>query len=160
MFGIDDAIKEGLELVNKFVPDGNARAEASEKLTQSMTSAFAAGQAAQAATNLAEASNPHVFVAGWRPFIGWICGVILFMWYVPYAIVTMTLWGYASVKMCSVVTDMHVLGSCLAPRPEIGIGDVIALVGSMLGIGTMRTVEKIKGVETTGVVGKVMGLFK
>lgn len=148
-FGLDDLLAEGLKLVNKFVPDGNARAEAAEKMTQSITDAYNAGLAANAETNRVEAAHPSVFVAGWRPAIGWTCAIVMFTWYVPMALISMGLWIYA------VVQAGH-----LVDRPDIGMAEIVGLVLSMLGIGTLRTVEKVKGVETSGVLGKITGLFR
>jgi len=149
-FGIDDIIGQGLALINKFIPDANARAEATEKMTQSITDAYNAGLAAQGETNKVEAAHPSIFVAGWRPAIGWTCAIVLFCWYVPMALVSIGLWIYAVIQS----------GGVIPPRPDIGVAEVLGLVMSMLGIGTLRTVEKIKGVETTGTIGKIVGLFR
>jgi hypothetical protein len=72
--------------------------------------------AAQSATNTAEAANNNVFVSGWRPACGWICVMGL---------------GYATI---------------VAPVLRLPTGDVntlIMVLTGMLGLGTMRTVEKI-----------------
>lgn len=149
-FGIDDAIAEGLKIVNKFIPDGDARAEASEKLTQTITDAYGAGLRTNAETNKVEAAHPSIFVAGWRPAIGWTCAIVLFTWYVPMALVSIGLWIYAVIQA----------GGVIPPRPDIGMAEVMGLVMSMLGIGGLRTVEKIKGVDSRGVLRTVLGALK
>ena len=68
-FGIDDAISAGLQIVNKFIPDPNQRAEAEASLRESLQQ----WDQQQSETNTAEAQNPNLFVSGWRPAIGWIC---------------------------------------------------------------------------------------
>ena len=77
-FGIDDAIAAGLQVLNKFVPDPEARAKAEADLRNSLQ----AWDKAQTDVNAIEAANANVFVSGWRPFIGWTCGIALAYQYV------------------------------------------------------------------------------
>ena len=65
-FGIDDAIAAGLKVLNKFVPDPEAREKAEVELRNSLQ----AWDKGQTDVNAVEAANPSVFVSGWRPFIG------------------------------------------------------------------------------------------
>lgn len=81
---------------------------------------------AQTAVNKQEAASGSVFVAGWRPFVGWVCGAGL----VAQVILFPFLNGVAGID---IQFDTELL---------------LATLGGMLGIGTMRTVEKIKGVST------------
>lgn len=82
-------------------------------------------------TNKAEASNPNWFVAGWRPYLGWILGTGFGIVYVvgPMAEWIATLAGHP-VKF-----------------PQLDMGTLMTLLGGMLGLGGLRTTEKIKGVE-------------
>jgi hypothetical protein len=80
--------------------------------------------------NKAEASNPSVFVAGWRPFIGWVCGAALVY---QYLIRPLASWGCAAA------------GHPVPVMP--GLDDNLwQLLLGMLGLGGLRTAEKIKGV--------------
>lgn len=88
--------------------------------------ALAAGQTE---INKVEAASPSVFVAGWRPAIGWIGGFGLAYQFVLRPLLT---WAGA------------ILG-WPAP-PELDMGDLITIVGGMLGLGSLRTIEKINGV--------------
>jgi hypothetical protein len=90
---------------------------------------------AQTAINAEEAKSSNLFVSGWRPFIGWVCGVCIALYYIPMFIIGMTLWVWASVK-----------AGVIVPRPELGIMDILGLAGSMLGLSLIRMTEKIKGV--------------
>lgn len=152
-FGIDDIIGQGLAIVNKFIPDTNARAEAAEAITQAATAAYNAGLSANAEANVKQAEHPSLFVAGARPFIMWTCGIVIFSYYVPMALVSMGIWIYACI-----------LAGGLVAKPDIGMAEIMGLILPMLGIGTMRTAEKIAGVETRGVngtlAGAVSGWFK
>lgn len=80
--------------------------------------------------NKIEASSPELFVAGWRPYIGWVCGAGLSWEYVLQPIAT---WGLA-------------VSGNTTPLPDVHAADLIPLLFVLLGVGTWRTVEKIKGV--------------
>jgi len=86
---------------------------------------------AQAAVNAAEAAASSMFVAGWRPAIGWVCAVSLALYYPLRVIIGMSMW-----------TRLAWGVEVLPPMPEMGIGDVIGLVMSMLGMSGLRTIEK------------------
>lgn len=85
----------------------------------------------QLEVNKAEAGSNSMFVAGWRPFIGWICGSALAYTYLLYPLL---IWGTA-VWFPTVVPP--VLGND---------GMLYELLFGMLGMGALRTFEKIKGV--------------
>jgi hypothetical protein len=92
---------------------------------------------AQTAINEKEAMNPSVFVSGWRPAVGWVCVSGLFYTFLAKPILPWVCalwaasWGYESI---------------VTPLPSIPISDLIMLLGGMLGLGTLRTAEKLKGV--------------
>lgn len=88
--------------------------------------ALAAGQTE---INKVEAASPSVFVAGWRPAIGWIGGFGLAYQFVLRPLLT---WAGA------------ILGWPVPP--ELDMGDLITIIGGMLGLGSLRTIEKINGV--------------
>lgn len=74
----------------------------------------------QSAINTAEASNPNWFVSGWRPACGWICVVAL---------------AYSSFI------------SPILHTPPGNTEALITLLFGMLGLGSMRTFEKVKGIK-------------
>ncbi len=80
----------------------------------------------------AEAASPKMFVAGWRPFIGWICGSGLGIQFIVNPIVT---WIAALAK--------HPV-----QFPSLDLGTLMTLLFGMLGLGAMRTYEKINGQDT------------
>ena len=125
-FGIDDAIGAGLQIINKFVPDPDQRAKAESALRDSLQ----AWDKAQTDVNAVEAANANVFVSGWRPFIGWTCGLALAYQYVlaPIVMWLALTWG------------IH-----LATPPKLD-ETLWQLVFAMLGLGGLRTFEKVKGV--------------
>lgn len=85
---------------------------------------------AQAAINQEEAKSPSVFVSGWRPFIGWVGGLGLFYVFLGYPLAS---WWVA----------MHPTG--IVP-PVLASDNLLELVFSMLGLGGLRTYEKLKGI--------------
>jgi len=80
--------------------------------------------------NRAEAANPSVFVSGWRPFIGWVCGAAC-------------AWNWIGLPVAVFVAAY--LGKTLNMRPA-DISEMMPILLGMLGLGGLRTVEKINNV--------------
>ena len=93
----------------------------------------------QQETNTAEAKHQSIFVAGWRPFIGWVGGIALAFHFLLYPILS---WSILILRSKGLVD--------LDPNnlPKIDAGPLFALVTSMLGIGGMRSFEKFKKVDS------------
>lgn len=91
-----------------------------------------ASQQAQALINQEEAKHPSVFVAGWRPFIGWVCGFSLAYYYVVRDLAT---WILSILKITT------------SPLPTLQTGELMTLLFGLLGLGGLRTFEKIKDVQ-------------
>jgi Holin of 3TMs, for gene-transfer release len=102
----------------------------------------------QQAVNMEEAKNPHLFVAGWRPFIGWLCGITIGIMFIPKCLVITSFWSY---KVYLSLSGHAANLPDLPPFPDMGSGEIMGLVSAMLGLGGLRTWEKVKGVESTGV---------
>ena len=105
---------------------------------------------AQIEVNKAEATNPNLFVSGWRPSIGWVGSMALALAFIPKSIVLTIMWTY----QCWLAFHGQALDVILPPFPDLGIGDVIALLGSMLGVAGLRTYEKKMGVDTKTIGSK------
>ena len=90
-----------------------------------------AAQKAQSDINLAEAQNPNLFVSGWRPAVGWVC-VFALSWY--YILAPFSSWLLSIFSVKSTI-------------PAFETGELIALLMSILGVGGMRTYEKVQGVS-------------
>jgi hypothetical protein len=84
----------------------------------------------QIAINKEEAKNPSLFVSGWRPFIGWVCGFALLYHYILDRLIE---WGVA-------------LSDSTVTAPTFDLGDLILILGGLLGLGGLRTFERYKGV--------------
>ena len=121
-------------LVNQFVdriPNGNERARAKEQLEQGLVDAANEVMLAQTRINEAEASHKSVFVAGWRPFIGWVCGAGI-------------CWSMVVSPIFQWAINMFGDGSEL---PTVDTSYLMELVTAMLGMSGLRTFEKMKGVS-------------
>ena len=82
----------------------------------------------QIVINTEESKSPSLFVSGWRPAIGWICGMALF-----YNYIFMPLFTYVAVW----------IGNAPA-MPALESGELMTLLFGMLGLGGLRTYEKTK----------------
>lgn len=80
--------------------------------------------------NVAEAASPSLFVAGWRPFIGWVCGAAC-------------AWNWIGLAVAKFVMAAFDHPVTLAPAD---LAEMWPLLMGMLGLGAFRTVEKIRGV--------------
>jgi hypothetical protein len=83
----------------------------------------------QADVNKVEAASTDRFVAGWRPFIGWVCGSAL-------------AWHYIGRPLAG---WLLLIAGQPANIPAVELGDLIIILLGMLGLGGLRTTEKLKG---------------
>lgn len=121
------------------IPDANARAAAKEAYIKEMMELAAAANTGQLQINLEEAKSSSLFVAGWRPAVGWVCGFAL-----AYQFVLQPLIAYG-ISIYSTYSHNPV-----PPLPTLDTGSLITVLMAMLGLGGMRTFEKINGVSRDG----------
>jgi hypothetical protein len=93
---------------------------------------------AQIDVNKTEAAHANLFVAGWRPFIGWTGGFALAYSFIAGPLITQ-LFGLE--------------------MPNLDVGELFTLVAGLLGLGAMRSFEKSRGVATS-VGGQVLAPVK
>jgi hypothetical protein len=136
---ISAALDLGGKLIDRLIPDPAAKLAATQKLLEMQQTGELAQLAAdtdlakgQMAVDQAEATNPNLFVSGWRPFVGWVCGSGLAYQFVFSPLLT---WGAA------------LIGHPVA-TPTLDLGTLLTLLLGMLGLGGMRTFEKVNGVST------------
>lgn len=97
---------------------------------------------AQMAVNQEESKHASLFVAGWRPFIGWVGGVSLAYQFILYPLL---LWAGSWLQAQQLVP------AGMAPPPVLEADVLWVLISGMLGIAGMRTFDKWKGVSTVQV---------
>ena len=119
-------------IINKLFPDPAQAAQAQLALIKLQQDGDLAAIVGQMDINKIEAGSSSVFVAGWRPFAGWTCGVGLAYVSIiePIARLLATLIGYTG--------EFPAIDTTLTMQVLLG----------MLGMGGLRTLDKIKGVAT------------
>lgn len=91
------------------------------------------GELAQIAVNAQEAKHDSIFVAGWRPFIGWVCGLAF-------------TWAFLLYPMLSFFVVAFGLPVDFTLVPELDLAAMMPVLMGMLGLGAMRSWEKREGV--------------
>lgn len=127
---LGSVLEVGKTLIDRFFPDPQKKAEAEMELVKLAADGELKQVIAQLEINAREAMHPSVWVAGWRPFFGWAGGAGF-----VYAVILQPLiaWG-ASIK------------GWPAP-PSLNLDLLWVVVTGMLGIGGLRSIEKVKGVS-------------
>ncbi len=122
----------GSKVIDKLWPDPNQAAEAKFQLFKMQQSGELAQITAQLEVNKTEAQHHSVFVAGWRPSIGWVCSFALAYQYLFRPIIS---------------SLFIIIGHPLPEMPALD-ANLWELVFGMLGLGTLRTFEKMKGIAS------------
>ena len=120
----------GNTIITRLFPDPAQAAQAQLALLKMQQDGELAAISGQMEINKVEAGSSSVFVAGWRPFAGWVCGLGLAYVSIlePILRLTATLVGYTG--------EFPVIDTTLTMQVLLG----------MLGMGGLRTLDKIKGV--------------
>ena len=118
-------------LLDKFIEDKDQKAKLAHELSTMAEKHAQELAKGQLEINKAEAGHKSIFVAGWRPFIGWTCGVAL-AWHFVIAPFIMFFSAYFGL-------DMPAL-------PDFDMGSLLTVLMGVLGLGGLRTFEKYKGI--------------
>lgn len=92
--------------------------------------------------NMTEARHGSLFVAGWRPFIGWVGGFALVYQFILYPL-GMWSWAIAQAK--------GFIPADIPPPPVLDSSVLFSLITGMLGVGVMRSYDKAKNIDTKGI---------
>lgn len=133
-----DGIAQAAEgIIGMFKLDPTKKAEMLQQLQLAnvdLEKATLAGQVAELQGQLdvdkAEAEQKSTFIAGWRPFVGWVCGCA-FAW--------------AFVVQPFAVFIAHACGK-LIQLPALDLSSMMPVLLGMLGLGGLRTFEKVQNV--------------
>ena len=127
---LDNLIQPVSKILDKAIPDQDLKRKLSHEIA-TMSEKHAQELAlAQVKVNAAEAASGSLFKGGWRPFIGWICGIAF---------------GYHFVLQPVIIFVVALIGIEIPELPEFDMGTLLTVLGGMLGIGGLRTYEKQKG---------------
>jgi hypothetical protein len=120
----------GGKVIDRVWPDPEKAAAAKLELFKMQQSGELAAIAGQMEINKVEAANPSVFVSGWRPAIGWVCGA---GFAIQFVVGPLAEWGSAF------------YGTPIK-FPTMDTGTMMPLLFGMLGLSGLRTAEKIQQV--------------
>ena len=121
----------GKGIIDRLFPDPAKKAQAELELLKMAQDGDLKTILAQLEINAREAQHPSIFVAGWRPFIGWVCGAAI---------------AYRTVVYDWLLWVQLTFFPQAAPLPKPEIDEVMwELVFGLLGIAGLRSIEKVKG---------------
>lgn len=118
--------------INKIWPDKTEQQKAEAAMLMAKLQGALEVQKAQLQVNAVEAANKSQFVSGWRPFIGWVCGAAF-------------AWCYILQPGLSWI--MAYLGHPVV-TPDVDLSAMYPVLLGMLGLGGLRSFERVKGVST------------
>jgi len=122
--GITAALPIIGKVLDRVIPDKNARAAAQEALDAAQQSGELQVLLGQLEINKVEAAHKSLFVAGWRPFVGWVCGI-----------------GLAYNVLVNPIASVWV------EMPPVDPALLYPVLMGMLGMGGLRSFEKMRGVS-------------
>ena len=123
---IDKLIKPVSQILDKLVADKDLKLKLQHELSQELHKA----NLAQIEVNKTEAQHRSVFVAGWRPFTGWVCASALAYHFIVEPVIIFVL-SFFEIQLI---------------LPTFDMGSLLTVLMGMLGLGGLRTFEKSKGI--------------
>ena len=115
-------------LLDKFIEDKDQKARLAHDIATMAEKHAHEAAMAQTDINKTEAQHRSIFVAGWRPFIGWSCGLSLTYHFIIEPIIQYIL----------------IVNGIQFDTPEFDFSQLSTIVMAMLGMSTLRTYEKTK----------------
>lgn len=126
-----DIIAIGGKLLDKIIPDKDARDKAQAILVQSAQDQDFQLSLGQIEVNKLEAQSDNIFKSGWRPFVGWTCASAFALHFVLFPIIDKVIVSQGG-QAVAIPFEMDAL---------------MTVLFGLLGLGGFRTFEKIKGVK-------------
>lgn len=118
-------------LLDKFIEDKDQKNKLAHEIATMAERQMHEANMGQIEINKAEAQHRSIFVAGWRPFLGWGLAFAM-IWHFVLAPVTMFICSYAGVE--------------IPELPTFDMDSLLTVLMGMLGLGGLRTFEKVKKV--------------
>ena len=118
-------------LLDKFIEDKDQKAKLAHDLVTMADKHAQQIALAQIEVNKAEAASGSLFKGGWRPAVGWVCAIAF---------------AYHFIVKDLIIFGASFAGVELPELPEFDMGTLLTVLGGMLGIGSLRTYEKQKGI--------------
>ena len=130
--GITSILPNILAIIDKSLPDKAAAALAKQRVEFELLSAVNDMNKSQAETNKVEAAHRSLWVAGWRPAIGWVAALGVS-------------WAFVGQPICQWLATVY--GINPESFPQFPMDQIMELVLAMLGLSGLRTFEKLKGLS-------------
>jgi len=129
-----------IDKILSFIPNPEEKAKAQREMQAALLDAAIKAESEQRDINKVEAASPSMFVAGWRPAVGWLCVVTLF-------------YQWVAVPILKWLFDLAALhyGMAVPELPRLDSQDTQTLLYALLGIGGLRTIDKMTGAGTRSV---------
>ena len=118
------------DLLDKFIEDKDQKAKLAHDLATMADKHAQEISLAQISVNKEEAASGSLFKGGWRPFVGWVCGVAF---------------CYHFILQPLVIFIVAIAGVDIPDLPNFQMNTLLTVLGGLLGIGGLRTYEKQKG---------------
>jgi len=120
------------DVIGRFLPeDKEKRAAAEREIEKQLATHLAKIDLAQLEINKQEAAHRNIFVSGWRPFIGWSCGIAM---------------CYAYIIQPITIFVLAQTGN-LVSLPTLNLSEMMPVLLGMLGLGGLRSFEKYKKIS-------------
>ena len=119
-------------LLDKFIEDKDQKNALAHEIAPLAQKQAHEAQLAQVEVNKQEAQHRSIFVAGWRPFVGWVCGIAL---------------AYHFVLAPIILFSVSITGVQIPELPSFNMETLTTVLLGMLGLGGLRSFEKYKGVS-------------
>lgn len=121
-------------ILDKVLPDNTPetmqkKIELQEMIVKTVSDQYSA----QSNIDVAEAQNRSLFVSGWRPFVGWVCAIAFFY-----------------ISVATPLMNYYLLLHGYPNLPVLDSNTLTTLLMGMLGLGGMRSYEKVQGVGQSG----------
>ena len=114
------------KVLDKFIQDKDLKAKLQHEMDMQLHNA----NLAQIDVNKAEAASGSIFKGGWRPFVGWVCGVAMLYHFLLQPIIVFTL------SAAGITFDL----------PQFDMGSLMTILMGLLGLGGLRSFEQQKGI--------------
>jgi len=128
-----------IDKILSFIPNPEEKAKAQMQMQAALMQAGIDADKEQREINKTEAASSSIFVAGWRPAVGWLC-------------VAGLAWQFFLCPMLTWVLTAS--GAHTPPFPMIGDSTLTDLLYALLGIGSLRTIDKATGNATANIFKK------
>ncbi len=130
---ISNPLSSGIDLITAIVsrvwPDKTEQQKAQLAAAMAADENFTKLMTGQMEINAAEAANSSLFVSGWRPAVGWVCAFAF-------------AWQFVALPILLFLTA--ILGHPI-PAPQFDFGTMSTVLMGMLGLGALRSYDKVKG---------------